>query len=38
VEGATGGVDEDVLKGLQKTMNAPFVEVVGFSKVNKKQR
>lgn len=31
------GIDRDTLASLQKEMNAPFLEVVGFSKVNKKQ-
>ncbi|XP_017879366.1 tubulin-specific chaperone E [Ceratina calcarata] len=31
------GMDKDTLASLQKEMNAPFVEVVGFSKVNRKQ-
>ncbi|KAG7198222.1 hypothetical protein KM043_005629 [Ampulex compressa] len=31
------GIDRDTLTSLQKEMNAPFLEVVGFSKVNKKQ-
>ena len=31
------GIDRDTLTSLQKEINAPFLEVVGFSKVNKKQ-
>lgn len=31
------GVDRDTLSSLQKEINAPFLEMVGFSKVNKKQ-
>lgn len=31
------GIDRDTLSSLQKEMNAPFMEMVGFSKVNKKQ-
>ncbi|XP_076619863.1 glyoxalase 1 isoform X1 [Colletes latitarsis] len=31
------GIDRDTLISLQKGMNAPFLEVVGFSKVNRKQ-
>lgn len=31
------GIDRDTLISLQKEINAPFLEVVGFSKVNKKQ-
>lgn len=31
------GIDRDTLTSLQKDMNAPFLEVVGFSKVNRKQ-
>ena len=31
------GIDRDNLSSLQKEINAPFLEMVGFSKVNKKQ-
>lgn len=31
------GIDRDTLTSLQKEINAPFLEVVGFSKVNRKQ-
>ncbi|XP_029056552.2 tubulin-specific chaperone E isoform X1 [Osmia bicornis bicornis] len=31
------GIDRDILTSLQKEINAPFLEVVGFSKVNRKQ-
>ncbi|KOC61278.1 Tubulin-specific chaperone E [Habropoda laboriosa] len=31
------GIDRDTLASLQKEINAPFLEVVGFSKVNRKQ-
>ncbi|XP_076276691.1 tubulin-specific chaperone E-like isoform X1 [Lasioglossum baleicum] len=31
------GIDRDTLMSLQKEINAPFLEVVGFSKVNRKQ-
>ncbi|XP_076761098.1 glyoxalase 1 isoform X1 [Xylocopa sonorina] len=31
------GIDRDTLMSLQKDINAPFFEVVGFSKVNRKQ-
>ncbi|XP_015599649.1 tubulin-specific chaperone E isoform X2 [Cephus cinctus] len=31
------GIDKDNLNSLQKEINAPFLEMVGFSKVNKKQ-
>lgn len=31
------GIDKDTLASVQKEMNAPFLEVVGFSKVNRKQ-
>lgn len=31
------GIDRDNLSSLQKEINAPFMEMVGFSKVNKKQ-
>lgn len=31
------GIDKDILTSLQKEINAPFLEVVGFSKVNRKQ-
>ena len=37
VEGANAGVEEDVLTGLRKEINAPFLEVVGFDKVNRQQ-
>ncbi|XP_012251255.2 tubulin-specific chaperone E isoform X2 [Athalia rosae] len=31
------GIDKDSLTSLQKEINAPFLEMVGFSKVNKRQ-
>lgn len=31
------GIDRNKLSSLQKEINAPFMEMVGFSKVNKKQ-
>ena len=37
VKGETAGVDEDQLDRLRKEFNAPFVQVVGFDKVNKQQ-
>ncbi len=37
VEGATAGVDQEVLSGLRREINAPFLEVVGFDKVNRQQ-
>lgn len=37
VEGDTAGVDKEELAELRKEMNAPFLEVVGFDKVNQRQ-
>ncbi len=37
VAGETAGVDEEVLSGLRKEINAPFLEVVGFDRVNRQQ-
>ncbi len=37
VEGEMAGVEQDVLDGLQREINAPFLQVVGFDKVNRVQ-
>lgn len=37
VDDELAGIDRDSIASVQKSINAPFVEMVGFSKVNKKQ-
>ncbi|XP_053973268.1 tubulin-specific chaperone E isoform X1 [Hylaeus volcanicus] len=37
IDDELAGIDRDTLTSLQKEINAPFLEVVGFSKVNRKQ-
>jgi len=37
IDDELAGIDRDEVSTLRKEMNAPFLELVGFSKVNKKQ-
>lgn len=37
VDDDLAGIDKESMNSLQKEINAPFLEMVGFSKVNKKQ-
>lgn len=37
IDNELAGIDKENLASLQKEINAPFLEMVGFSKVNKKQ-
>ncbi|XP_058793818.1 tubulin-specific chaperone E [Phymastichus coffea] len=37
VDDELAGIDRETIASVQKSLNAPFVEMVGFSKVNKKQ-
>lgn len=37
VDDELAGIDRDEVTSLKKEINAPFLELVGFSKVNKKQ-
>lgn len=37
VDDELAGMDRETIASVQKKFNAPFVEMVGFSKVNKKQ-
>lgn len=37
IDDELAGIDRDSIASVQKSINAPFVEMVGFSKVNKKQ-
>lgn len=37
IEDELAGIDRDEVSSLRKEINAPFLDLVGFSKVNKKQ-
>lgn len=37
IDDELAGIDRDEVSNLRKEINAPFLELVGFSKVNKKQ-
>lgn len=37
IDDELAGIDRETIASVQKSLNAPFVEMVGFSKVNKKQ-
>lgn len=38
VDGATAGVDLNAVSELKREFNIPFIEMVGFEKVNLQQR
>ncbi|KAJ8678996.1 hypothetical protein QAD02_014783 [Eretmocerus hayati] len=37
IDDELAGIDKDTIASIRKTLNAPFVEMVGFQKVNRKQ-